>query len=528
MRTARAPSTGLHNAPRSPSRSRRPSYLHHRPRQQCQPLHTSPYRPVEHRSPYRSITQAEIQRIADARASLFPKYSAKERQELKASYPSNQQEAIDLGEDAVNPHDMARGKLRRDVLRPKYIDPHAFSRIQPTIDKKPSTSAGEWDRTDDDQPTADLNYLPDTQKKLSAIANIMLDPGTEEDEPLVTNEEPEVEQRDQDANKKRPATLPHRSQINVGDIWYHFTHGMPEDKNAASPTFLDEDASDEDSQGEQGDAKGSQIDSETLMSQWESSFAKTLRNRPRNHPLTAAQRLENALRWRDSDDAPELAQDIPKIEDPRWEYSDGPEPPDEEKDENVGKNEDADETMLAWKRLAKTMRQPVEKLQKYRMKNLVTKRVVNQTRLGKIDSQYCLYVVGDERGLVGLGEGKAQETDVAARIAQLNAVRNMKPIRRHENRTIFGEVIGKVGAVELKLNARPPGFGLRVSQHVYEIAKCAGLQDLQAKSLRSRNPMNVAKAMVEALQSQKDPEDVARSRGKKLVDVRKVYYAGLL
>ena len=70
------------------------------------------------------------------------------------------------------------------------------------------------------------------------------------------------------------------------------------------------------------------------------------------------------------------------------------------------------------------------------------------------------------------------------------------------------------------------GFGLRCQQYIWEICKCAGIADLAARVTRSRNPMNTVKATVEALLSQKDPEEIARARGKKLVDVRKVYYAG--
>jgi small subunit ribosomal protein S5 len=72
------------------------------------------------------------------------------------------------------------------------------------------------------------------------------------------------------------------------------------------------------------------------------------------------------------------------------------------------------------------------------------------------------------------------------------------------------------------------GFGLRCQQYIWEICKCAGIADLAARVTRSRNPMNTVKATVEALLSQKDPEEIASARGKKMVDVRKVYYAGLV
>lgn len=102
----------------------------------------------------------------------------------------------------------------------------------------------------------------------------------------------------------------------------------------------------------------------------------------------------------------------------------------------------------------------------------------------------------------------------------------MQPILRYEDRTIFGDVEGKVGAVELKLMTRPPGFGLRCQHLIFEMCRACGIHDLAARVTRSRNPMNTVKAAYEALMSQRNPEDIARARGKKLVDVRKVYYSG--
>ncbi|RPB03882.1 hypothetical protein L873DRAFT_1800415 [Choiromyces venosus 120613-1] len=165
-------------------------------------------------------------------------------------------------------------------------------------------------------------------------------------------------------------------------------------------------------------------------------------------------------------------------------------------------------------------------IKRLRTKTLVSHSVVNQTHMGKIRKIYCLAVAGNGNGLVGIGEGKSVEFSEAQRIATYMAVRNMMPVPRYEDRTIFGNLDIKVGAVELKLFSRPPGFGLRTSQYIFEIAKCLGLSDLSAKVSRSRNPMNVCKATIQALRSQKLPETIARGRGKKLVDVRKVYYNG--
>ncbi|KAL1642355.1 28S ribosomal protein S5, mitochondrial [Diplodia intermedia] len=161
-----------------------------------------------------------------------------------------------------------------------------------------------------------------------------------------------------------------------------------------------------------------------------------------------------------------------------------------------------------------------------RVKTLVYRRVVNQTRLGKVASMYYLTIAGDGNGMLGIGEGKSTEPEDARRQSILKALRSMKPVVRYENRTIYGDVDGKSGATTLKLSARPPGFGLRCQFLIFEMARAAGIHDLSARVTRSRNKMNTVKATMEALLSQKLPEDIARARGRKLVDVRKVYYGG--
>ncbi|KAI5305754.1 28S ribosomal protein S5, mitochondrial [Ascosphaera pollenicola] len=167
-----------------------------------------------------------------------------------------------------------------------------------------------------------------------------------------------------------------------------------------------------------------------------------------------------------------------------------------------------------------------EQVKGLRVKTLVSHSVVNQTRLGKVRKMYVLSVAGNGNGLLGIGEGKSEDGSSARIQSNYAAIRNMQPILRYEGRTIFGDVKGKVGAVELQLMHRPPGFGLRCQQYIWEMCRAAGIQDIAARVTRSRNAMNTVKAAYQALLSQRNPEDIARARGKKMVDVRKVYYAG--
>lgn len=226
-----------------------------------------------------------------------------------------------------------------------------------------------------------------------------------------------------------------------------------------------------------------------------------------------------------------------------------PEAPNKIKQKNPKQKEVQGEASPALVRLMQMTGYSFREISALRVKSIISHAVVNQTRLGKIRKSYFLSVAGNGNGRIGIGEGKSEEGSEAMLQSQYRAIRNMQPILRYEKRTIFGEVHGKVSATELELYARPPGmlrllqlpkknrfrdptltyntgFGLRCQQYIWEVCKCAGISDLAAKVTRARNPMNIVKATVEALLKQKDPEEIARARGKKLVDVRKVYYAG--
>ena len=140
-----------------------------------------------------------------------------------------------------------------------------------------------------------------------------------------------------------------------------------------------------------------------------------------------------------------LMPELPKMEDPRYKY-----------DETNEDEADAVDPHL--ERLMKQTGFDQKYIRSLRIKTLVTHRVTNQTRMGKIQSLYYLTIAGNGKGLLGIGEGKSAEPEDARRQSTYAAIRNMQPIQRYENRTIFGDVQGKVGAVELKLMTRPPGM----------------------------------------------------------------------
>lgn len=165
-------------------------------------------------------------------------------------------------------------------------------------------------------------------------------------------------------------------------------------------------------------------------------------------------------------------------------------------------------------------------IDKLTAKPLIMKRVSNQTAKGKIPTNYALVVVGDKRGMIGIGEGKDRvEMSRAVSKAHWNAVKNLKFIPRYEDRTIIGNIDNVFHGCKIFLRSAPPGFGLRVNHYIFEICELVGIKDLSAKIYKSRNPMNVCKGFIEALTKQQTLEELSHSRGKKVVDIRKTYYS---
>jgi ribosomal protein S5 len=157
---------------------------------------------------------------------------------------------------------------------------------------------------------------------------------------------------------------------------------------------------------------------------------------------------------------------------------------------------------------------------------LVHEYVQNQTGSGKIRSVFCLVVVGNGKGMVGYGQGKAVVFKDALRVALTRAKKNMIPVNRYEGRTVYGEIEGKFKASTVFLRSRPPGFGIRANRYVLEICRCAGISDVGAKVRGSMNGMNIVKAVFEAFRQQKLPSTIAKERGAHLIDVRERYFHG--
>ncbi len=143
---------------------------------------------------------------------------------------------------------------------------------------------------------------------------------------------------------------------------------------------------------------------------------------------------------------------------------------------------------------------------------VTVKRVSKMTKGGRKFRLVAWVVVGDGRGMVGIGHGKAAETPDAIRKAIQQAYKNMKrvPIL---NGTLPHEIIGKVGATRVLLKPAAPGTGIIACQPVRAVLEAAGYENALTKSLGANNTVNLLKATLNGLTQLKDPESVAMTRG---------------
>ena len=140
-------------------------------------------------------------------------------------------------------------------------------------------------------------------------------------------------------------------------------------------------------------------------------------------------------------------------------------------------------------------------------------RVSKTVKGGKRFGFAALVVVGDQKGRVGYGKGKAREVPEAIRKATDAAKRNVTRVPLREGRTLHHDVDGRHGAGKVHLRAAPAGTGIIAGGPMRAVFETLGMQDVVAKSLGSSNPYNVVRATFDALKSQLHPKDVAAQRG---------------
>ena len=147
------------------------------------------------------------------------------------------------------------------------------------------------------------------------------------------------------------------------------------------------------------------------------------------------------------------------------------------------------------------------------------KSVVKVNKGGRQRRFSATVVVGDRKGKVGLGMGKANEVPDAIKKAIQAANKNLIKVPLTDNRTIAHEVNGVAGAAKVVLIPAAPGTGVIAGGAVRAVLELAGVQDILSKSLGSRTKNNMAAATIKALKQIKTPEHVAQLRGKTVEEI---------
>ncbi len=154
----------------------------------------------------------------------------------------------------------------------------------------------------------------------------------------------------------------------------------------------------------------------------------------------------------------------------------------------------------------------------YIEKLVVVNRVSKTVKGGRIMKFSALMVIGDGKGRVGFGLGKAGEVSEAIRKGIEDAKKNLVNITLSGG-TIPHEVIGEFGAGRVLLKPAPAGTGVIAGGAVRAVVEAAGISDIRTKCLRSNNPQNVVAATMEGLKSLRDAEQVAKVRGKTAAEI---------
>ena len=164
--------------------------------------------------------------------------------------------------------------------------------------------------------------------------------------------------------------------------------------------------------------------------------------------------------------------------------------------------------------MARFEREPKEFVEKLVYLNRVSKTVKG----GRVAKFSALMVVGDEKGRVGFGLGKAAEVPEAIRKGIEDAKKNMVTVSLSRT-TIPHEVIGEFGAGRVLMKPAAPGTGVIAGGPVRAVMEAMGIKDIRTKCLRSNNPQNVVAATFEGLKALRSPEQVARVRGKSVDEI---------
>ena len=148
-------------------------------------------------------------------------------------------------------------------------------------------------------------------------------------------------------------------------------------------------------------------------------------------------------------------------------------------------------------------------------------RVSKTVKGGKRFGFAALVVVGDQRGRVGYGKGKAKEVPEAIRKATEEAKRSLVRVPLRDGRTLHHDIEGRHGAGKVVMRTAVAGTGIIAGGPMRAVFEMLGLQDVVAKSIGSTNPYNMIRATIDGLTKESSPRQVAARRGKKVAEILK-------
>ena len=152
-------------------------------------------------------------------------------------------------------------------------------------------------------------------------------------------------------------------------------------------------------------------------------------------------------------------------------------------------------------------------------KLVAVNRVSKTVKGGKRFGFAALVVVGDGKGRVGYGSGKAKEVTDAVKKATDDAKKHMVRIALREGRTLHHDIAGRFGAGRIYMRSAPAGTGIIAGGPMRAVFEALGIQDVVAKSIGTSNPHNMVKATFDALLSIRSPRAIAAKRGKKIGEI---------
>ena len=148
-------------------------------------------------------------------------------------------------------------------------------------------------------------------------------------------------------------------------------------------------------------------------------------------------------------------------------------------------------------------------------------RITKVVKGGRRFAFSALVVVGNQTGSMGVGYGKSKQVPIAIKKATETAKQNLFKISLRDGRTLHHDVLGKDGAGKVLLRSAPSGTGIIAGGPIRSACEVLGIKDIVAKSLGSSNPINVLRACLKGLKSQKSPKIIAKLRGKNIAEITK-------